>query len=241
MGFFNRHKNEPSDFDDAASYDPDGTPQHSSHTPSPTPDVTYLNQLKETRVILASNVDMMKGYRGHPDAEGLILRKGERVYLSVDGAARLGEKRGPGQWEGGSSGISVPLFKIGGQSVRGRIGQTKGHLIQGELQTVIADTGTLWFTSLRIIFQGTKTTSDVALGKVIAYDTDPVNNALTISVSGRAKPLTVWTNGTPEGAAALVMFLEMCVADINDNWEPLISKYQAELDTFDATYPQARP
>jgi hypothetical protein len=191
----------------------------------------------DERVYLTGALAAARTFHGDPTADGLILKRDETVYLTVAGARRLEERKGPSRWQGGSAGISVPLFRIGSGTVRGHIGQTQGHLIPGEPMITPIDTGTVWFTSQRIIFQGEQTTCDIPLGKAIAYNLNE-NGSVTVSVSGRAKPLTIWIGNRGRETALLQSTLELVLATANGTRDAYITGLEQALQDLDDRFPE---
>jgi hypothetical protein len=74
-------------------------------------------------------LDTARTYAGTGSDE-LLLADGESLFFTVEGAGLIEERRGPGHWEGGSQGVSVPVASLGGRTVRYRVGASRGHWVR---------------------------------------------------------------------------------------------------------------
>ena len=118
------------------------------------------------------------------EAPGLVLKRGELVYLAGHPVQLLETRRGPGHWQGRSNGFSVP---IGDTRVRYRVGASRGTYVPGQEAPTVIDTGVLSITNLRCVFRGTKQAREWAFAKMLGYEDDP-NVAVTyIQVPNRQK------------------------------------------------------
>jgi hypothetical protein len=113
---------------------------------------------------------------------GVMLKKGEVAYISVQGAGFVEPKRAPGQWAGRSSGYSFRVAK----GVSYRIGASKGRYVQGEETPTVTDTGLFVVTNQRCVFIGEKRNTEWAYAKLLGYSLD--GEAIAIfNVSNRQK------------------------------------------------------
>ena len=110
------------------------------------------------------------------------LKKGEIAYLAMPGVALIEPRRGPSTWVGGSQGVSFKIAK----GVRYRVGVTKGHVIQGEERPTPIDIGLGVVTSQRIVFIGSKRSTEWAYTKLLGYNLDLPNMAI-FNVANRQK------------------------------------------------------
>jgi hypothetical protein len=78
----------------------------------------------------AEAIEMARSHGGSPTSE-LMLKKGEALIAKVAGVGLIELRKGQGQWQGRSSGVSIPVGSLGGRSVRYRVGASKGHYVQG--------------------------------------------------------------------------------------------------------------
>src|SRR5690242_20322674 len=104
-----------------------------------------LGQWQTERDEQAAALTLAQSYSGEHTSD-LMLKPGEAIFATVTGVALVELRRGPGQWQGRSSGFSVPVASIGGRSIRYHIGATKGHYVQGTPHPTPIDTGTLFIT-----------------------------------------------------------------------------------------------
>jgi hypothetical protein len=116
----------------------------------------------------------------------LVLASGEAVFYKVTGAGLVEDRRQAGHYEGRSSGVSVPIGPV-----RYRVGQSKGHYVQGASVATDIDRGTVYITNRRLIFQGGKQTRECSFAKLIGFHHDDTKGTTTLSVSNRQKPTTV--------------------------------------------------
>jgi hypothetical protein len=113
---------------------------------------------------------------------GVMLKKGEVAYISVQGAGFVEPKRAPGHWAGRSSGYSFRVAK----GVNYRIGATRGHYVQGEESPTVTDIGLFVVTNQRCVFIGEKRNTEWAYTKLLGYSLD--GEAIAIfNVSNRQK------------------------------------------------------
>jgi hypothetical protein len=119
-----------------------------------------------------------------PDRQvsGVALKKGEVVYLTINGVGLVEPRRAPGQWVGGSHGVSFKIAK----GVRYRVGQTRGTYQKGEERPQIIDTGLGVITSQRMLFIGTKRTTEWSLAKLVGFSLEQDGMAI-FNVSNRQK------------------------------------------------------
>ena len=120
--------------------------------------------------------------REHPPAP-IVLKPGEECVHVINGAGLFETRRGPGQWQGRSSGISVPV----GAGVRIRTGASRGHYVQGAEAPTIIDTGTVTMTSRRVVFAGPRYTREWDFSKLIGFEHFEKQPWTAIQVSNRQK------------------------------------------------------
>ncbi|HET9731882.1 MAG TPA: DUF2510 domain-containing protein [Acidimicrobiales bacterium] len=138
-------------------------------------------ETEKSRAALTAMIAVAEG-RGGPDTP-LRTAPGERAVYRIDNAGLFESRRGPGQWSGRSSGVSVPV----GMGVRVRVGQSRGHYVQGEEAPTVVDTGTVTFTDRRVVFLGGKYTRAWDFPKVLGIEHDTRAAHTAIQVSNRQK------------------------------------------------------
>jgi hypothetical protein len=95
----------------------------------------------------------------------LLAKKDEIVHIETN--ASLLKEVAVRQWQGGSSGFSIPLGKSG---IRYRVGATRGHSVEVGTRMNVADTGLLAVTNKRVVYIGTRKTVDLALAKLVSVN-----------------------------------------------------------------------
>lgn len=119
----------------------------------------------------------------------LMLKPGEIGVAQITNVSLVEDRKGAGEWKGASQGVSFPIGHVAGRPVRYRVGQTRGHYVQGAPVPTAIDTGTLSITSQRIVFQGSKKSTECTFAKLLGIQHGA--GGLTISVSNRQKPTVV--------------------------------------------------
>lgn len=125
---------------------------------------TWQGQVESTGQLLATAT----GFAGEATTQ-IMLKRGEAVFASISGASLVEDRRGSGHWEGRSSGVSIPVGSIGGHAVRYHAGASKGHYVQAAPVATAIDTGTMFITNQRVIFQGGRQTRECLFAKLVGY------------------------------------------------------------------------
>lgn len=195
---------------------------------------TAFASWKEERDSAAERVQIAQSYRGEAPVTGMVLKQGEAVFATVAGASLIEDRRGPGQWTGRSSGFSIPVATIGGRSIRYRTGVSRGHYVQGTAVPTAIDSGNVYITSQRVIFQGAKQTRECRFDKLVGFQ--HTDDGTIFSVSNRQKPTTI-----VYGAALAGWFdfrLDLALAHYQNTLPQLVAQVQADLAEVDAAKPQ---
>jgi hypothetical protein len=195
-----------------------------------------LARWKQERDGCAELLEVARGYHGSPCGE-IMLGVGEAVFYQVAGAALIEERRGQGHYEGRSAGVSVPVGSIAGRPVRYRAGASRGHFVQGAPSPAAVDTGTVFVTSKRVIFQGARQTRECAFAKLIGFRHSDTEGSTTFSVSNRQKPTTIGYG--PALSGAFDFRLDLALAHFRGTVGDLAGQLQAELVRLDAERPAA--
>jgi hypothetical protein len=170
-------------------------------------------------------------------SDRIMLSADETIFYAINGASLIEERRGTGHYEGGSSGVSVPMGSIGGHAVRYRMGASRGHYVQGEPAPTRIDIGALYVTNKRVIFQGHNQTRECDFTKLIGFQHDDANGSTTFSVSNRQKPVTVHYG--PQLSGALDFRLDLALAHFRGTTDKLVAQLESDLARIDATRPAA--
>jgi hypothetical protein len=182
----------------------------------------------------AENLALVKGFAGDAQSSALLLKRGELVFATVTGAALVEDRRGPGQWQGRSSGFSIPVGSIGGRSIRYRTGQSRGHFVQGAPAPTAIDTGNVIVTNRRVVFQGAKQTRECLFDKLVGFQ-HASDGSTVFSVSNRQKPTTVHYG--PNLAGWFDLRLDLALAHYRNDLTGLVGQVEADLKAIDTQKP----
>ncbi|MHB1487533.1 MAG: hypothetical protein ACYCS7_06275 [Acidimicrobiales bacterium] len=182
----------------------------------------------------ANYLELAKSYEGEASSE-IMLKPSEAVFAQVTSGSLVEDRRGPGHWQGGSAGISVPVGSIGGHSVRYRVGATRGHYAQGTPTPTAIDTGTVYVTNRRVVFQGVKQTRECLFDKLIGFQHDDQDGTTVFSVSNRQKAITIHYG--QQLSAWFDFRLDLALAHYRDTVGELINQLKTELASLDASKP----
>jgi hypothetical protein len=121
---------------------------------------------------------------GEQVVDGIVLKPGEMAYLVVEGAGYIEPNRLPGQWSGGSRGVSLRVAK----GVSYRIGRSSGTYRQGAEALQATDRGRFVITGQRCFFIGTKRTTEWLYSKLLGFSLEGEGGYALFNVSNRQKP-----------------------------------------------------
>jgi len=181
----------------------------------------------------AENLNLARNFKGLPRKDGLVLKTGEAVFATVTRVDLVEDRRGPGRWAGRSQGVSVPV-RVGGRSVRYRVGASRGQYQQGTPAPTSIDVGTLHITNQRVIFQGAKQTRECLFAKMIGYEHTP-SGTMTIWISNRQKATTV-DYGAPLSGWVEIRF-DLALASSNGQLRSLVKELEDDLAAVEAARP----
>jgi hypothetical protein len=182
---------------------------------------------------LADAIEFAQTFNGESSDE-ILLKAGESLFAQGQGFSLVEERRGAGQWQGRSSGVSIPIGSIGGRSVRYRVGQTKGHYVQGAPTPTAIDVGTVFVTNQRVVFQGSRQTRECLFSKLIGVK-HTTDGSTIFTVSNRQRP-TVIHYGV-EAAEAFDNRLALALAHYRSEVPALVGQLQKEMADVDAAKP----
>lgn len=194
-----------------------------------------LASWQEQRDAQAKLLELATTFTGiNPD--GLIVKPGEAVFASVTGVGLIESRAGRGHYVGGSQGVSLPIGSIGGHSVRYRVGVNRGHYEAAEPVATAIDTGTLYITDQRVIFEGAMQTRECLFDKLIGFQHTP-DGATVFSVSNRKTPTTVHYG--PKIAGWVDFRLDLALAHYRNTVPALVARLTSDLAATDAAKPSA--
>ena len=191
-----------------------------------------LDRWQAQRAGYAELLKLALNFRGIPCKE-IMLGFGEALFYKVTGAALIEDRRRRGHYVGRSSGVSVPIG-IGGHTVRYRVGASSGHYVQGAPTPTAVDTGTVYITNKRVIFQGARQTRECAFAKLIGFQHSHSEGTTTFSVSNRQKPTTIRYGS--KLSASFDFRLDLALAQFNGTLRDLVHQLRAELVPHQATF-----
>lgn len=198
--------------------------------------VQHFAEWQQARDETAHLIETAQNYTGDATSDKLIIKAGEKLFATVSGVGLVEERRGPGQWQGHSQGFSIPVGSLGGHQVRYRVGQTRGHYVQGTPTPTSIDLGTLFITDHRVVFEGAHQTRECAFAKLLAVDYGEEGSA-TFSVSNRQKPTTVHYG--PSIADWVRFRVELALAHFRGAVPELVALLQQQLAQLDQSKPVA--
>ena len=199
----------------------------------------YQRALAEWEVEQQSYVSMVqfvRNFRGFETSE-ILLGPGELAICKVDSASLIQDVRGRGHFEAKSAGLSVPVASVRGRSVRFRVGATRGHFAAAPAVATAVDTGRLWITNKRVLFQGSKQTRECAFAKLIGYEQSDADGSATFSVTNRQQPMTVLYGS--DLAAWFDLRLELALALFRGTTDQLLIQLQSDLAAVEGRRPTA--
>lgn len=169
-----------------------------------------------------------------PSAAGapVMLKAGETWWQSFP--VQLIEDRVQTAWTSGHQGLSIPVAKIGGRSVRYSVGATKGHVDRTTVATPV-DQGNLVVTSQRLLFLGQKQSRESLFSKLIGVDW-PAPGQLAIAVTNRQK-VTLFQY-QPSNTFDLQMTVTVAQAEFSGRRDELIKELQHTVTQVRAAEPK---
>jgi hypothetical protein len=124
---------------------------------------------------------------------------------------------------------------VHGRTIRYRVGETRGHLVQGAPVPTAIDRGTVYITNQRVIFQGAKQTRECLFAKLIGFQHSDADGSTTFSVSNRQKPTTIHYGAQLSGA--FDFRLDLAIAHFRGTVGQLVSQLKEDLAQIDAARP----
>jgi hypothetical protein len=198
----------------------------------------HLAAWQEERDGTAQLLELAQTFEGDTSSDTLLLKPGEHVIGTVTQVGLIEERRGAGQWEGASRGVSFPIGSLGGRSVRYRVGRTRGHYVQGAPVATAVDTGTLVITDQRAVYEGSRQTRECAFAKLLGVEYG-ADGSVTFQVSNRQKPTTLHYG--PDIAGWVHFRIELALARFRGTVPQLEAELKQQLAGLDEAKPVAPP
>ena len=171
---------------------------------------------------------------GPGPAEGMVLKSGEGCYWTYRNSSLIESRRGQGHYVGGYSGFSFNVAN----GVRYHVGGTRGHYVAGPDQPTRIDTGTMFFTTQRLVFLGARQNREWAFGKLLGYQHDEAAPRTFVQVSNRQK--VSGFDYSPEHALLLHFVVALCLAAFQGHLADLEASVQAQINEHLAAKPMIR-
>ena len=174
-------------------------------------------------------VNFARALASHGVPASIMLKPGEVAVWS--GPAGLVEpQRRPGQYVGGSRGLSIPIYA----GVRVRVGATRGTYIPGEQTPTVTDSGTAVVTSTRVVFTGEMKTREWSYAKVISHNSTGDGLTTLIHVSNRQT-----ASGLRTRSRELLIALTVSLMAVEDTPARILAVVTGEADQHRAERPSA--
>lgn len=155
---------------------------------------------------------------------GVVLKEGEVAYLIVNEVAFVEPKRLPGQWTGGSQGVSFRVAK----GVRYRVGGSRGTFEQGKEVLQPTDKGTFVVTNHRCLFVGSKRTTEWLFTKLVGFSLEGEGVAI-FNVSNRQKATGVFYGSEVEAQADAVVAAAIAKSQSDAAHEGLVAEMKSAV------------
>ena len=171
----------------------------------------------------------------------LMLQAGEGIFLEVEGAVLVEDRRGPGQWSGGMAGLSIPIGG-GDAPIRLNTGGARGTYTPGATQATVADIGTFWITNRRVVFHGAHQVRECPFTSLIAVECDEALLLMRYAVRNRKAPTSVSASFDPREGPGLLRVMrdrtELALAHFRNDVPQLITRLQGALDALGSAEPR---
>lgn len=200
----------------------------------------YAEALAEWQVRHTAVTDLLKAADGEwagfdptamEERPPIQPRKGERVFLVLDGAILVEPRRQRGQYQAGTAGVSFRVMK----GVTFRTGGIRGSYTPGPEVATVIDQGSITITNQRVVFQGDKQAREWAYAKMLGHVHDDDDPITTIHVSNRQRASGF--GYTPEAAPTVRLRLEYALACYSDTVKAFTAELEEDLAELDDTRP----
>lgn len=153
------------------------------------PAISPADSVREEIAELKAALDFFGNHEGQFDegeSSGIVTRRDEHVIAVVSEVGLIESRRGPAQFQGGSTGVSFRLSK----RISIRQSGMRGKAIPGEESPTVIDTGRFIVTDQRAVFVGGKQSREFDWDKLLSYDIQQLkrnNSIIYLPVSNRQK------------------------------------------------------
>jgi hypothetical protein len=164
----------------------------------------------------------------------ILLGRGEALFFQMSGVSLIEDRVVGGHYEGGYSGLSVPIGGIGGRALRYNLGASRGHYVRDPPAPTVIDTGEVFITNRRVIFQGSSQTRECRFGQLIRAQHSG-DGSTTLSVSNGYRPTRIHYG--PELAPAVTFYLDLALAHHHGTVDSLVEDLRTRLEEIDGERP----
>jgi hypothetical protein len=171
--------------------------------------------------------------RGPGQADGMVLSNGEGCYFTYRNSSLIESRRAQGHYIAGYSGFSFRVAK----GVNYHLGGVRGHYVPGPDEPTQIDTGTMFFTTRRFVFLGSRQNREWAFPKLLGYQHDPSAPRTFVQVSNRQK--VSGFGYAPEDAVLLHFVVALCLAASQGHVADLETSLGGEVSEHQASKPAA--
>jgi len=102
------------------------------------------------------------------DTDEIVLGRHEALFFQMSGVSLIEDRVTAGHYEGGYSGLLLPIGRVGGRTLRYGFGASRGHYVRGPAVPTVIDTGSVFVTNERVIFQGLAQTRECRFARLIS-------------------------------------------------------------------------
>ena len=169
---------------------------------------------------------------GPSEVDGPVqLKKGEKLFMGMSGAALVEPRRRQGHFEAGYTGFSFRLTK----GVRYNVGGARGRYVSNPETLKAVDSGIAAITDKRVFFTGEKLAREWLFSKLLACTHDEKQPYTSLSVSNRQKVSGILYDR--DSSAAVRFRLELALAHFNDTVSEFQSSLVKQLDELERNKP----
>src|SRR5487761_1697917 len=144
--------------------------------------------------------------KGPGQTDGMLLKSGEGCYFTYGKSSLVESRRAQGHYIAGYSGFSFRVAK----GVNYHLGGVRGHYVPGPDEPTQIDTGTMFFTTQRFVFLGSRQNREWAFPKLLGYQHDPSGPRTFVQVANRQK--VSGFDYAPEDSVLLHFVVALCLA-----------------------------
>jgi hypothetical protein len=175
------------------------------------------------------------GLQTQDRSPGILLKKGEQVYLDLRGAGFYEAVRQPGQWTGGSQGVSLRVAK----GVSYRVGSNKGTYQPGAEVMKITSQGTFYVTNQRCVFISDTKTTEWQYQKLVGFSLEG-HGTVVFNVSNRQKASGVFFGPAAEAQTDATIAAAIAAFQGEEQHEALLDELRRDAADADDVAARAR-